>query len=102
VCACEDGYVDIDVVVYFDVCLAGRRSQGASDVLNDSAFEHDGEGKEESVERGAVEAFAEIRASCYSEQRVFGLVDRQSRHGLAPCFRAESSSEDHGIVIKVA
>lgn len=50
------------VVVHFGGHLAPIRTQDASDVLHEPAFEGDGCGEKQGVERGAVEAFAHERS----------------------------------------
>lgn len=58
--ALQHGDPTVDVVVERDVVLAVMGAEETADVLDYPALEREGEGKEEGVELGSVEAFAEI------------------------------------------
>lgn len=57
------------VVVDLGGGLAGVRSQDSAGVLDEPAFERDRSGEEQGVERGAVEAFADVGTGGDDEQR---------------------------------
>ena len=89
----EDRDAGIDVVVELDVVLAFVGSQEPSDVLDDAAFEREGEGEEQRVELGPVEAFAEVGAGCDEHDAAVGSrVDEGVADGGA-CLLAESAAK---------
>src|SRR5215475_5602226 len=75
--AVEDRNADVDIVVELDVVLAVTLTEEPSDVLHDSPLEGEGEGQEQGVERGPVEALAEVGAGGDQHDAllaVFGLA----------------------------
>ena len=58
----QNGDAGADVVVELDVVLALVGAKEAPDVLDDSSLEGQWEREEQGVERGPVEAFAEVGA----------------------------------------
>ena len=58
------------VVVDLDAGLTGKGAGDTADVLDDPASARDREGKEEGVEFGEVEAFAEVGAGGQQQDRV--------------------------------
>ena len=65
----EDGDVDVVVVVDFCGLLAGVCAQDAAVVLDEASLERDRSGKEQSVECGTVEPFADEVAGGDDEER---------------------------------
>lgn len=70
--AFEYGDPAVDVVVELDVELALVGAKEPPDVLDHSALEREGEGEEQRVELGPVEAFAEVRAGCHEHDAFIG------------------------------
>ena len=66
----QHGHAGVGVVVDADARLASAGAHEASGVLDEAAFEGDGEGEEEGVELWAVEAFAEVLAGGDDGQRL--------------------------------
>lgn len=58
----SNGDADIDVVVEFDLVLAGMGAKEPADVLDAPILEREGEGEQQGVEYGPVEALAEVGA----------------------------------------
>jgi len=86
-------------VVVVDFCggLAGVGPQYPSDVLDVAAFVCDGCGEEPRVERGAVEAFADVGAGGHHEQRRFSRLLIESAEGGGAGFGPDPTLQHDGI-----
>ena len=79
----EYRHSDVGVVVDADARFPVVGSHEATGVLDEPAFERDGEGEEEGVELGAVEALSEVLAGRDHDERlvsrgVLDLVEKSS------------------------
>jgi len=91
---------DVVVVVNLGGGFPGVGPQDASGVLDESAVEGDGGGEEQGVQRGAVEAFADVGADGADERRSRG-AGLEAGEGSGAGFGTHPAAQDHRVVSAV-